>query len=222
MIPATLNSSSWTEILKSEFSKEYFQNLTEFLKKEASLSKTIYPNKEHIFRLFNTVTLDEIKVVILGQDPYHGEGQANGLAFSVNQGIKLPPSLRNIYKELELDLGIKKESGDLNTWLNQGVFLLNSVLTVEKSKPASHQNRGWETFTDSVIKVISKERNNVVFVLWGKYAQSKARLINASKHLILQSPHPSPFSAHTGFYGSKPFSKVNEYLLGIGKNKINW
>lgn len=186
-------------------------------------SPQVYPPKELIFRALELTTLEKVKVVILGQDPYHGKGEANGLAFSVNKGIKLPPSLRNIYKELETDLGIKPAlHGDLTSWAKQGVLLLNSVLTVKKDKPGSHRNMGWEEYTDSIIKEISDKRENIVFILWGKYAQSKKDLIDGKKHLIIFSSHPSPFSARKGFFGSKPFSKVNKYLTKNGQSKIDW
>ncbi len=184
---------------------------------------TIYPPKELIFRALELTPFENIKVVILGQDPYHGEGEANGLAFSVNKGVKLPPSLRNIYEELKSDMGIKiPNHGDLTSWAKQGVLLLNSVLTVEKDKPASHRNIGWEEYTDSIIKKISDKKENIVFILWGKYAQSKKAFIDERKHLVISSPHPSPFSANKGFFGSKPFSKTNTYLKSKGKKEIDW
>ena len=183
----------------------------------------IFPPKKQIFRALELTPFENIKVVILGQDPYHGEGEANGLAFSVNKGIKLPPSLRNIYKELESDLGVKPPiQGDLTSWAKQGVLLLNSVLTVEKDKPGSHRNIGWEEYTDSIIKEISDKKENIVFILWGKYAQSKKDLIDERKHLVISSPHPSPFSARKGFFGSKPFSTTNTYLKSKGKKEIDW
>ncbi len=184
---------------------------------------TIYPPKELIFRALELTPFENIKVVILGQDPYHGEGEANGLAFSVNKGVKLPPSLRNIYEELKSDMGIKiPNHGDLTSWAKQGVLLLNSVLTVEKDKPASHRNIGWEEYTDSIIREISDKKENIVFILWGKYAQSKKAFIDERKHLVISSPHPSPFSANKGFFGSKPFSKTNTYLKSKGKKEIDW
>lgn len=184
---------------------------------------TIYPPKELIFRALELTPFENIKVVILGQDPYHGEGEANGLAFSVNKGVKLPPSLRNIYEELKSDMGIKiPNHGDLTSWAKQGVLLLNSVLTVEKDKPASHRNIGWEEYTDSIIKKISDKKENIVFILWGKYAQSKKDFIDERKYLVISSPHPSPFSANKGFFGSKPFSKTNTYLKSKGKKEIDW
>ena len=183
----------------------------------------IFPPKKQIFRALELTPFENIKVVILGQDPYHGEGEANGLAFSVNKGIKLPPSLRNIYKELESDLGVKPPiQGDLTSWAKQGVLLLNSVLTVEKDKPGSHRNIGWEEYTDTIIKEISDKKENIVFILWGKYAQSKKDLIDERKHLVISSPHPSPFSARKGFFGSKPFSTTNTYLKSKGKKEIDW
>ena len=212
----------WTDLLDNESEKDYFLELNIFLDTEEDSGKMIYPAKENVFKIFKILSPEKVKVVILGQDPYHGEEQAQGLSFSVPDGMKLPPSLRNIYKELEVGLEIKKESGDLSHWAKQGVFLLNAVLTVEKSKPGSHQNKGWEIFTDKVIEQVSQKNKNVVFVLWGKYAQSKSNLIDSTKHYILQSPHPSPFSAHRGFFGSKPFSKVNEYLRENGQEKIEW
>jgi uracil-DNA glycosylase len=182
-----------------------------------------FPPKSQLFRSLELTPLDKVKVVILGQDPYHGIGQANGLAFSVNRGVKIPPSLRNIYKELEADIGIKAPNhGDLTEWAKQGVLLLNSILTVEKGKPGSHKKLGWEQYTDSIIKQISDEREHIVFILWGKYAQSKEPLINNTKHLIIKSPHPSPFSARKGFFGSKPFSRTDQYLKGNNQKEINW
>lgn len=186
-------------------------------------NKDIYPKKESIFKALELTPLKDVKVVILGQDPYHGEGQANGLSFSVNKGIKLPPSLRNIYKELEQDLGIPTPThGDLTNWSKQGVLLLNSVLTVEKGKPGSHKNMGWQEYTDGIIKQISEEKENIVFILWGKYAESKKELIDNNKHKIIISTHPSPFSARKGFFGSKPFSRTNNYLKEHNKKEIDW
>jgi uracil-DNA glycosylase len=183
----------------------------------------IYPTKSDVFRALELTPFEKIKVVILGQDPYHGEGEANGLAFSVNKGIKLPPSLRNIYRELEEDMGIvSPKHGDLTKWAEEGVLLLNSVLTVEKDKPASHRNIGWEEYTDNIIKEISEKKKNIVFILWGKYAQSKIPLIDQTKHLVIASPHPSPFSARKGFFGSKPFSTTNRYLKENSIEPIDW
>ncbi|KKP65330.1 MAG: Uracil-DNA glycosylase [candidate division WS6 bacterium GW2011_GWE1_34_7] len=186
-------------------------------------SETIFPSRREIFRAFSLTPIDRVKVVIIGQDPYHGQGEANGLAFSVNKGIKIPPSLKNIYKELNSDLGIDiPNHGDLTKWANQGVLLLNSVLTVEKDKPGSHRNMGWEEYTDSVIREISEEKEHIVFILWGKYAESKKDLIDERKHLIISSPHPSPFSARRGFFGSKPFSRCNAYLKRNHIEEILW
>lgn len=185
--------------------------------------ETIFPPKENVLRALNLTPIEDIKAVILGQDPYHGEGEANGLAFSVNKGIKLPPSLRNIYKELNTDLGIQAPlHGDLTKWAQHGVLLLNSILTVEKDKPASHRKLGWEEYTDSIIKEISTKKEHVVFILWGNFAQSKEYLIDENKHLVIKSPHPSPFSARKGFFGSKPFSKTNEWLKTKGLEPIDW
>jgi uracil-DNA glycosylase len=213
---------SWTKILKPEFNADYYQNLLEFVKQERKKT-TVYPKITDIFRAFKTTPFESIKVVIIGQDPYHGEGQAHGLSFSVEDGIKLPPSLKNIFKELHADVGCTiPENGNLYKWAEQGVLLLNSVLTVEKSKPGSHRNQGWETFTDNIIKKISEKRSNIVFLLWGNYAIEKENLIDSQKHCILKAPHPSPFSAYQGFFGCKHFSKTNEYLEKGGMNEINW
>lgn len=185
--------------------------------------KDIYPPRENLYKAIQLTPIEEVKVVILGQDPYHGQGEANGLAFSVNKDIRVPPSLRNIFKELQEDLNIAyPSSGDLTPWAKQGVLLLNSVLTVKKDKPASHRNMGWERYTDSLIEEISLKKKNLVFILWGKYAQQKISLIDQSKHMVIQSPHPSPFSARKGFLGSKPFSKTNTYLKSKGISEIDW
>ena len=215
--------ASWAEQLGSYFESEKFQSLSDFIRSEY-LSKTVYPKPENIFKAFWLTPFSEVKVVILGQDPYHGAGQAHGLCFSVADGIKPPPSLVNIYKELEADLGIKKDfsSGNLEDWARQGVFLLNAILTVVASTPASHQKLGWEEFTDHVIKTISARKEHVVFVLWGNYARAKKVLIDQAKHLVIEAPHPSPFSAYSGFFGSKPFSQINCYLKQQGKAEINW
>lgn len=208
--------------MTSEFNQPYFINL--ITKINYSYKKgSVLPEEENIFNAFNLCPLAKVKVVILGQDPYHGEGQAHGLAFSVPNGIKIPPSLRNIYKELESDLGIApRTSGNLESWAKQGVLLLNATLTVLPNTPGSHQGLGWEEFTDSIIKQISTEKSHVVFLLWGKYAQAKASLIDAEKHLVLTAPHPSPFSAYTGFFGSKHFSQTNEYLKNHTYTPIDW
>lgn len=213
---------SWKEHLIEEFGKEYFRALTDFVKKEYA-SKTIYPSPKFIFRAFEMCPFDAVKVVILGQDPYHGKGQANGLSFSVNDGVVLPPSLQNIFKEIESDTGMSVEkTGNLDRWARQGVLLLNATLTVEDSHPGSHQKKGWEEFTDRVIQLLSEKKSNLVFVLWGRYAQEKGAHIDTNKHLVLKSPHPSPFSAYSGFFGCKHFSKANEYLQSHGQKEIDW
>ncbi len=211
------------QYIESEFQKPYFLELKRFLDNETTLGKVIYPHQNLIFNAFEQCLFEEIKVVIIGQDPYHGTGQANGLAFSVNVGQKIPPSLRNIYKELKDDVGFEIPThGDLTAWAKQGVLLLNSVMTVEEGKPGSHQHKGWETFTDAVINKLSGENNGIVFLLWGNYAKSKMELIDASKHKIFTAAHPSPLSAYQGFFHCKHFSKTNEYLLQQGKKPISW
>jgi uracil-DNA glycosylase len=213
---------TWKQRLQPEFEKDYFKELTRFVKAEYA-SQRVYPPAKGIFNAFDTCSFDETKVVIIGQDPYHGDGQANGLCFSVSDGIKPPPSLVNIFKEINQDLGKPiPTSGNLQRWAKQGVLLLNAILTVRASSPGSHQDKGWEIFTDEVIKVISEQKQNVVFILWGAYAQKKGQVIDREKHFVLMSPHPSPFSAHSGFFGSKPFSKANEYLKGKGLREVEW
>ena len=213
---------SWQEVLQTEFDKPYFENLVGFVKQEYA-SNTIFPPAGQIFNAFNTCPFNNVKVVILGQDPYHGPGQAHGLCFSVNDGIQFPPSLQNIFKEITSDLGIPApKTGNLTRWAEQGVLLLNATLTVRASQAGSHQGKGWEEFTDSVIKIISEKAENVVFILWGSYAIKKKSLINASKHCILTAPHPSPLSSYRGFFGCKHFSQTNEYLQSVGKTPINW
>lgn len=213
---------SWQEVLQPEFDKPYFENLVGFVKQEYA-SRTIFPPAGQIFSAFNTCPFIDVKVVILGQDPYHGPGQAHGLCFSVNDGIQFPPSLQNIFKEITADLGIPApKTGNLTRWAEQGVLLLNATLTVRASQAGSHQGKGWEEFTDSVIKIISEKSENVVFILWGSYAIKKKALINASKHCILTAPHPSPLSSYRGFFGCKHFSKTNEYLQSVGKTPIEW
>ncbi len=215
--------SSWKEHLKDEFEKPYFKEVIGFLKEEKGNGKILYPPGSLIFNAFNTTPLSKVKLVILGQDPYHNPGEAMGLCFSVNKGVRVPPSLKNVYKELLTDQGIPIPShGDLTKWAKEGVFLLNAMLTVEKNQPASHRKIGWQLFTDAVIKVISDEQEHVVFLLWGNFAKQKSTLIDSSKHLILTSPHPSPFSANSGFFGCKHFSKANDYLVENGKTAINW
>lgn len=214
--------NSWDNYLKEEFEKPYFKELLSFVNEEYK-QKTIYPPKNEVFNAFRYTKYENLKVVILGQDPYHGEREAQGLSFSVNNAIKRPPSLQNIFKELESDLQIKiSEKNSLVPWAEQGVLLLNSVLTVIKDHPASHQKRGWETFTDHVIEIINEKETPVVFILWGNYARSKKSLITNKKHYIIESPHPSPFSAYNGFFGSKPFSKANDFLIKNNISPINW
>ncbi|GAB4286969.1 MAG: uracil-DNA glycosylase [Marinilabiliales bacterium] len=213
---------SWKQLLNDEFNSEYFYELKRFLIEEKK-KFVIYPPGNLIFNAFNQTPFDNVKVVIIGQDPYHGKGQAHGLCFSVPEGIKPPPSLVNIFKEINDDLGIKIPShGNLSSWAKQGVLLLNAILTVRASSPGSHQNKGWEKFTDGVIKKISDNKENVVFLLWGNYAQNKTSLIDENKHLVLKAAHPSPFSAHRGFFGCKHFSLTNEYLQSIDKTPIDW
>lgn len=213
---------SWKSKLEGEFHKPYFVQLIQFVKQEYQ-SNTIYPSGKEIFRAFDCADFNDVKVVIIGQDPYHGPGQANGLCFSVREGVTLPPSLKNIFKEIQSDLGKPiPKTGELERWAKQGVLLLNATLTVRSSSPGSHQNKGWETFTDAVIKQISDQKNNIVFLLWGAYAQKKGEIIDRNKHLVLMSAHPSPFSADRGFFGCKHFSKTNEYLKSKGLKEIDW
>ncbi len=212
----------WNSILSTEFQKPYFKKLLKFLEAEYN-SKNIYPNKKDIFKALNYTSYQNVKVVILGQDPYHGEGLANGLSFSVNNNTPIPPSLKNIFKELNNDLGCYiPNNGDLTSWAMQGILLLNTVLTVEKRKANSHKNIGWENFTDCIISKLDKKDTPIVFILWGNNAISKKSLIKNSIHYIIQSVHPSPLSCHRGFYNSKPFSKTNVFLNSIGKSEINW
>ncbi len=213
---------SWNRRLYDEFQKPYFASLNAFLLDEMK-HYTIYPSGNDIYNAFNSTPFEKLKVVILGQDPYHGLHQAHGLAFSVQEGIALPPSLKNIFTELHDDIGCDiPQNGNLVKWAREGVFLLNTVLTVRASEAHSHKNRGWETFTDAVIRLISKEKKSVVFILWGKPAQQKSVLIDASKHHIITAPHPSPLSAYRGFFGSRPFSKSNDYLRAEGIGTIDW
>tara|TARA_B110000914_G_scaffold172589_1_gene153398 strand:+ start:31 stop:699 length:669 start_codon:yes stop_codon:yes gene_type:complete len=213
----------WSNYLNGISEKEYFQHLLVFLNDQAQLSKTIYPPRGSWFQAFEHSSYANTKVVILGQDPYHGEGQAEGMSFSVPEGMKIPPSLRNIYKELASDLKIDTpEHGHLVSWAKQGVLLLNSVLTVEKNCPASHANQGWEEFTDYVISLLSDNKQHLVFLLWGAYACKKSELIDADKHSILKAPHPSPFSAYKGFFGCQHFSQANNYLTTTNQQPINW
>ncbi len=213
---------SWKKQLQSEFEKDYFVNLTNFIRNEYQ-TKQIFPPAKLIFNAFEHTPFDKVKVVILGQDPYHNDGQAHGLSFSVNDGIQFPPSLINIFKEINTDLGIPiPKSGNLTRWADQGVLLLNATLTVQAHQAGSHQNKGWENFTDAAIKKLADERENIVFLLWGSYAQKKAAFIDNNKHLILKSVHPSPLSAHRGFFGNKQFSQINDYLISKGLTPIQW
>ena len=213
---------SWKRRLQDEFDKDYFVKLTDFVRSEYATT-TVYPPGSQMFSAFDACPFDKVKVVILGQDPYHEPRQANGLCFSVNDGIMFPPSLQNIFKEIESDLGISiPKSGDLSRWASQGVLLLNATLTVRAHQAGSHQNRGWEQFTDVVIHRLAEEREHLVFILWGSYAQRKGDFIDRSKHLVLKSPHPSPLSAQRGFFGNKHFSRTNEYLRSHGIEPIQW
>lgn len=212
---------SWLKVLRNEFEKEFFLKLVEFVKKEYK-EKKVYPPGNKIFSAFEYTPFDSVKVVILGQDPYHGPNQANGLSFSVNKGVRNPPSLQNIFKELKKDLGIERSNGDLSDWAKQGVLMLNATLTVQANSPASHQGKGWEDFTDSVIKILNEKKENLVFILWGAYAQKKGSIIDTNKHYVIKSAHPSPFAADRGFFGSSPFSKCNEFLKSKNIEVINW
>ena len=227
MINETLNpkiEEGWKKALAEEFGAEYMKELKKKLVEEMKSGVVIYPPAKQIFNAFNLTPFHKVKVVILGQDPYHGKGQAHGLSFSVPDGITPPPSLVNIFKEIESDLKVKisKINGNLESWTKQGVLLLNAILTVRADSPASHRNLGWEKLTDAVIKTLSDKRENIVFLLWGKFAQKKENLIDTSKHLVLKAPHPSPFSANSGFFGCKHFSKTNEYLIKTGQEPIEW
>lgn len=213
---------SWKSHLKNEFDQDYFQKLVHFVKSEYQKG-TVFPKGAYIFNAFEHCHFDDVKVVILGQDPYHGPGQANGLSFSVNPGVPMPPSLQNIFKERKADLNKPMPAnGDLTCWAKQGVLLLNATLTVREKSPGSHQNKGWEQFTDAVIQLISDKKENIVFLLWGAYAQKKGAIIDRTKHCVIESAHPSPFAAYRGFFGSKPFSKSNHYLKEYGKDTIEW
>lgn len=215
--------ASWKSPLQKEFESPYMADLKAFLLREREAGKIIYPKASNWFRALDTTSLEKVKVVVLGQDPYHGEGQADGLCFSVQKNIRIPPSLVNIYKELKSDLDISPpHHGNLEGWAEQGVLLLNSVLTVEAGKAASHQGKGWEIFTDAIIKIVNEQAEPKVFILWGSYAQKKAAFVDANKNKILKSVHPSPLSAHNGFFGSKPFSKTNEFLVAHGIEPITW
>ena len=216
---------SWLQEIGDEFDKPYMQELRAFLVGEKSKGKVIYPSSKDIFSSIRLTNIDRIKVVIIGQDPYHGPGQAHGLCFSVRDGIPPPPSLVNIFKEITADLNLPEKTfvtGDLTAWARQGVLLLNSVLTVERHKAASHQGKGWETFTDQIVRTLSEKRESCVFLLWGSYAQKKGAVIDTSKHLVLKSPHPSPLSAHRGFLGCRHFSQCNAYLQETGQTPVEW
>ena len=214
-------NKSWDIVLKNEYNSEYFKKLGLFVKGEYQ-TKIVYPRYENIFNALRYTDYDDVKVVILGQDPYHGENEAHGLSFSVLEGVRRPPSLDNIFKELYSDLGVKRTNNNLSDWAQQGVLLLNSIMTVIKDKPLSHKSRGWEIFTDNIIKYLNDREKPVVFILWGSYARSKKELITNKRHLIIESAHPSPLSASRGFFGSKPFSKCNTFLKQHGEEEIKW
>lgn len=214
-------NNNWDIILKDEYEKEYFKNLLNYINEEYN-NKTVYPLKENIFKALEYTDYNDIKVVILGQDPYHGEGEAQGLSFSIPNDIRITPSLRNIFKELKNDLNIERTNTDLTDWAKQGILLLNAILTVCKDTPLSHKDKGWETFTDEIIKKINEREEPVVFILWGNYARSKKKLITNKNHYIIESAHPSPLSASRGFFDSKPFSKTNNILISINKESIRW
>jgi uracil-DNA glycosylase len=215
--------SSWQQVLGDELNQPYMRQLREFLAMEKAAGKVIFPPGPLIFNAFNHTPFEQVRVVIIGQDPYHGPGQAHGLSFSVQSGTRIPPSLANIFKEMEADLGIRMSgSGDLTPWADQGVLLLNATLTVEQARAGSHQKKGWERFTDTVIQRLNEQRDGLVFVLWGSYAQKKGAMIDQNKHLVLKSVHPSPLSAHRGFFGQKPFSRINQYLVSRGQPPIQW
>lgn len=216
-----LINKDWDIVLKDEFNKSYFRDLGCFIKNEYK-NKIVYPKYKDIFKALKLTDYNDVSVVILGQDPYHGVNEAHGLSFSVQEGVPIPPSLRNIFKELELDLGIKKTTTDLTSWANQGVLLLNSIMTVVKDSPLSHKARGWELFTDKIIEKLGERQKPVVFILWGSYARSKKELIKGKNHYIIESVHPSPLSASRGFFGSKPFSKTNNFLRKNGIKEIDW
>ncbi len=214
-------NKKWDEVLKNEFQQEYFRRLGAFVKEEYR-TKRCFPPYQNIFDALRFTDYDEVKVVILGQDPYHGLGEAHGLSFSVKEGVAMPPSLQNIFKELEDDLGIKRNKSDLTDWAKQGVLLLNSIMTVVKDRPLSHKDKGWEIFTDNIIKYLNDRKEPVIFLLWGSFARSKKGLITNKRHYIIESPHPSPLSAYRGFFGSRPFSKINDILKKNNVKEINW
>ena len=214
-------NKTWDIVLKDEFKKDYFRKLGIFVKNEYK-KKTIFPPYNNIFDALRFTDYDDVKVVILGQDPYHGLGEAHGLSFSVKEGVSMPPSLQNIFKELYSDLGIKRVKSDLTDWAKEGVLLLNSIMTVEKDRPLSHKDKGWEIFTDTIRSKLNDREDPVIFVLWGSFARSKKVLITNNRHKIIEAVHPSPLSAHRGFFGSKPFSKINKYLKDMNKEEIKW
>ncbi len=211
---------SWKQIINNQRSKQYFSILEDKVL-DARENNIVYPNEEDVYKAFDLCEYKDVKVVIIGQDPYHGKNQANGLSFSVNEGVKLPPSLRNIYTELESDLNIKRSSGDLSSWAEQGVLMLNKILTVNAKSPASHQKFGWDEFTDEIILSLNDHPNQIIYVLWGNYAKSLKKIIS-DKHIIIESAHPSPLSSYRGFFGSKPFSKINNYLIANNREAIDW
>lgn len=215
---------SWQSLLQDQFDDPYMQGLSEFLRQQKRAGKVIYPPGEQIFAALDATPVAEVKVVIIGQDPYHGPGQAHGLCFSVRPGVDLPPSLKNIFSEIESDLGIRQPAGNgnLEPWARQGVLLLNSVLTVERSQAGSHQGKGWERFTDAVVQRLSQQREGLVFMLWGSYAQKKGAVVDRQRHCVLTAPHPSPLSAHRGFFGCRHFSRANAYLAERGQNTVQW
>lgn len=222
-LPEIRIEPSWKLAMKDEFEQEYFKALKNFLLTEKQDKRIIYPPGQKIFAAFDYTPFDKVKVIIIGQDPYHGAGQANGLCFSVSDGVPHPPSLQNIFKELQADLNITvPRSGSLEPWARQGVLLLNAILTVRANEPASHRNRGWEQFTDEVIRTLSAKKNGLVFILWGNFARSKKIMIDTTKHFVLEAAHPSPFSAHSGFFGCKHFSRTNEILIREGLSPIDW
>lgn len=214
-------NQKWDIVLKEEMKKDYFKKLGIFVKEEYK-TKVVFPPYENIFDALRFTDYDDVKVVILGQDPYHGLGEAHGLSFSVKDGVRKPPSLQNIFKELKNDLGVVRTASDLTDWAKQGVLLLNAIMTVEQDKPLSHKNKGWETFTDSIIKALNEREKPVIFLLWGSYARSKKEFITNKHHYIIESVHPSPLSANRGFFGSKPFSKINKILIDNNQQKIEW
>lgn len=221
--PSIKLEQSWLDVIGAEFDQPYMAQLKKFLQDEKARGKVIYPKGAEIFNAMNTTAFANVKVVIIGQDPYHGPGQAHGLCFSVRKGVAIPPSLINIYKEIETEYGVRMPAhGDLTGWAEQGVLLLNATLTVQHANAGSHQNKGWETFTDAIIRVISEKREHVVFLLWGSYAQRKGALIDRRKHCVLEAPHPSPLSAHRGFFGCGHFKKANEYLVKQGLAPVDW